>query len=81
MGSVTAYVNTIYSSPVSWIPAFLREQHVVHVWTVRGMGKKPVQQGKPEQFVTAVFSLPFLVSWELEMESWLTDVSLLLTDM
>lgn len=52
----------------------------MRVWTVRGMGKKPVQQGEPEQFVTAWFFLPFLVSWELEPEGGLTDTSLLLTD-
>lgn len=44
------------------------------------MGKKPVRRGKPEQFVTALVFLPFLVSWELELESRLTDMSLLLTD-
>lgn len=50
-------------------------------WMVCSMGKKPVRQGKPEQFVTALFFPPFLVSWELELESRLIDMSLLLTDM
>lgn len=52
----------------------------MRVWTVRSMGKKPVQQGEPEQFVTALFFLPFLLSWELGLDRGLTDTSLLLTD-
>lgn len=50
------------------------------VWIEFGLGKKPVWQGKPEQFLTATFPLWFLRTWHWlwlvgDWHVWITDLT------